>query len=67
MKALPIVLRANEIAPNGNMLSQDIFAFLEEIFKAGPLVKFEDNGYYYTQESINDLAKDIVNILEKKN
>ena len=67
MKALPMIIRVHEIAPNGNLLSQDIFIFLEEIFKAGSLVKLEDNGYYYTQDSINELAKDIVNILEKKN
>lgn len=65
MKALPIVIRANDMAPNGNLLSQDIFAFLEEVFKNSPLVKLEDNGYFYTADSIKELADDIVTIMEK--
>ena len=65
MKARPLKINAIEIAPNGNLLSQDIFSFLEEVFKANPLVRLEENGYYYTVESINELAEDIVTIVEK--
>ena len=65
MKAKPLKIKVTEIAPNGNLLSQDIFSFLEEVFKAKPLVKLEENGYYYTEDSINELADDIVTIMEK--
>ena len=65
MKAVPLKIKAIEIAPNGNLLSQDIFSFLEEVFKANPLVRLEENGYYYTEDSINELADDIVTIMEK--
>ena len=66
MKAIPLRIQAKEMAPNGNLLSQHIILFLEEVFKANPLVKLEDNGYYYTKDSINELADDIVTIMEKK-
>ena len=67
MKTKEVVrIEATKMVPNGNILSQDIFFLLGEVFKVGPLVQLVDNGYYYTADSINELAKDIVNILEKK-
>ncbi len=66
MKTRRIEIKANVVVPNGNILSQNIFSILDEVFKANPLVYLVDNGYYYTEDSINELAEDIVNILEKK-
>ena len=67
MKTKEVVrIEATKMVPNGNILSQDIFFLLGEVFKVSPLVQLVDNGYYYTADSINELAKDIVNILEQK-
>ena len=66
MKVKPLIVRAEEMTLNGNMITQDIFHFLNEIFKANPLVKLENNGCFYTVESSTELANDIVSILENK-
>lgn len=66
MKTKPLEIIASDMKPNGNILTQDPFLFLEEIFKTNPLVLLADNGFYYTVDSINELANDIAAILEKK-
>ena len=66
MKAKPLIIKADKFAPNGNLLTQDIFRFLSELFRTNPLIQLEDKGYFYTVESSTELANDIVSILENK-
>lgn len=59
-------ISAFDITPNDNDLTKQIFAFLDEAFKAEDKILLKETNKIYQQSNITDLADTIVSLHEER-